>query len=74
MPICLLRQGRSLFFSLLPLQLRSGKSEEMRRRVAHMALEDEFGGTISEEQLEAITSFKDVVDYIVSMHQGNPAK
>ena len=40
----------------------------------YMALEDEFGGTISEEQLEAITSFKDVVDYIVSMHQGNPAK
>lgn len=47
-------------------ELAEDSLDQMR---LYMALEDEFGGTISEEQLESIETFKDVVDYIVSMDQ-----
>lgn len=49
-------------------ELAEDSLDQMR---LYMALEDEFGGTISEEQLESIETFKDVVDYIVSMDQNS---
>ena len=32
------------------------------------ALEDEFGGTIDEEQMDAMETLRDIVDYIQSAH------
>lgn len=51
-------------------ELAEDSLDQMR---LYMALEDEFGGTISEEQLESITTFRDVVDYIAGITQTPPA-
>jgi acyl carrier protein len=51
------------------IELAEDSLDQMR---LYMALEDEFGGTIQEEQLESIETFNDVVDYIVSMDQNSP--
>ena len=32
------------------------------------ALEDEFGGTIDEDQMDAMETLRDIVDYIQSAH------
>lgn len=42
-------------------ELAEDSLDQMR---LYMALEDEFGGTIPEDKLESIETFKEVVDYI----------
>lgn len=38
-----------------------------------MALEDEFGGTIPEEEAEKLVTLRDIVDYIQGRMEADPA-